>query len=95
VNPSVIVMRLRTCLHHRQYSVPDPNYLWHIDGYHKLIRWRLVIHGGIDGYGRIPVYLNVAVDDRSETILDAFFLAVEIFFGCCKIWLATACLGRS
>lgn len=21
--------------------------LWHIDGYHKLVRWRLVIHRGI------------------------------------------------
>ena len=27
-----------------------PNSLWHIDGYHKLIRWRIVIHGVIDGY---------------------------------------------
>ena len=27
VNPSGIQMRLRTCLHCRQYSVPTPNYL--------------------------------------------------------------------
>lgn len=32
------------------YSVPCPNALWHIDGHHCLIRWRLVIHGGIDGF---------------------------------------------
>lgn len=24
------------------------NYVWHIDGHHKLIRWHLVTHGGID-----------------------------------------------
>ena len=34
----------------RSYSVPGPNFLWHIDGNHKLIKYRLVIHGGIDGF---------------------------------------------
>ena len=24
-----------------------PNALWHIDGHHALIRWRLVTHGGL------------------------------------------------
>ena len=32
VNPSGMQMRLRTCLHRRQYSVPTPNYLWHMMG---------------------------------------------------------------
>ena len=30
-------LRLRV-LRRRQYSVPGPNSLWHIDGHHKLIR---------------------------------------------------------
>ena len=46
---------LFTCRH---YSVPSPNSFWHIDGYHKLICWRLAVHGGIDGYSRVPVYLQ-------------------------------------
>ena len=33
----------------RVYNIPMPNSLWHIDSYHKLIKWRIVIHGGIDG----------------------------------------------
>ena len=28
----------------RTYSVSGPNSLWHIDGHHSLIRWRLVVH---------------------------------------------------
>ncbi|KAF8835009.1 hypothetical protein BDN67DRAFT_913766, partial [Paxillus ammoniavirescens] len=32
------------------YSVPRSNYLWHIDGHHKLIWWGIVIHGMIDGF---------------------------------------------
>ena len=34
----------------RQYQVPRPNALWHIDGHHKLIAWGIVIHGVADGY---------------------------------------------
>ena len=29
-------------VHRRKYSVPAPNSLWHIDGYHKLIRYQTV-----------------------------------------------------
>lgn len=36
----------------RVYSVLYTNYIWHIDSNHKLIRWRMVIHGAIDGYSR-------------------------------------------
>lgn len=36
----------------RQYKVPRPNALWHIDGHHKLILWGIVIHGVVDGYSR-------------------------------------------
>lgn len=36
----------------RPYSVPHSNYLWHIDGHHKLINWGIVVHGIVDGYCR-------------------------------------------
>ncbi|XP_063340226.1 uncharacterized protein LOC134634783 [Pelmatolapia mariae] len=36
----------------RTYSVQGPLYLMHIDTNHKLIRFGLVIFGGIDGYSR-------------------------------------------
>ena len=59
-------------IHRRTYSVSGPNALWHIDGNHKLIKWRLVIHGGIDGFSRVVTYLRCANNNRSETVLDAF-----------------------
>ncbi|TFK56301.1 hypothetical protein OE88DRAFT_1622739, partial [Heliocybe sulcata] len=37
----------------RKYTLSHPNYLWHIDGYHKLIRWGFVIHGMVDGFRRM------------------------------------------
>ncbi|KAF8525655.1 hypothetical protein JB92DRAFT_2593485, partial [Gautieria morchelliformis] len=34
----------------REYGSPCPNFIWHCDGHHKLIRWGFVIHGFIGGY---------------------------------------------
>uniref|UniRef100_A0A9J7X8B1 Integrase catalytic domain-containing protein n=1 Tax=Cyprinus carpio carpio TaxID=630221 RepID=A0A9J7X8B1_CYPCA len=61
----------------RCYSVPAPNSLWHIDGNHKLIRWRIVIHGGIDGFSRLVVYLGASTNNRAETVLNLFKHAVR------------------
>lgn len=55
-------------IHRRTYSVSGPNALWHIDGNHKLIKWRLVIHGGIDGFSRVVTYLWCVNNNRSETV---------------------------
>ena len=52
-------LRNHHAIDRRVYSVPHPNYLWHIDGHHKLIRWGIVIHGGADGFDRmviLPLY---------------------------------------
>ncbi|KAJ7988623.1 hypothetical protein DPEC_G00311130 [Dallia pectoralis] len=47
----------------RPYSVPAPLSLWHIDGNHKLTRWRIVIHGGTDGFSRtIVINLNICLN---------------------------------
>jgi hypothetical protein len=47
------VLRRRSMLLRKPYSVPRPNHLWHCDGHHKLIQWGIVIHGFIDGYDRV------------------------------------------
>ncbi len=47
------VLRNHAAIDRRVYTVPYPNYLWHIDGHHKLIRWGIVIHGGADGFDRM------------------------------------------
>lgn len=52
------VARGHSVVRHRVYSVQYPNFLWHIDSHHKLIRWRFVIHGAIDGFSRAITYLN-------------------------------------
>ena len=63
----------------RVYSVPGPNSLWHIDGHHSLIRWRFVVHGGIDGFSRCIIYLHCSTNNSSVTIIKLFEEAVSIF----------------
>ena len=46
VDPEGVLLRLRRSLHRREYNVEATNSLWHVDEYHKLIRWKIVIHGG-------------------------------------------------
>ena len=36
-----------------------------------------MIHGGIDGYSRLPVFLEVHTDNRAETVLATFLRAVN------------------
>ena len=49
----------------------------HIDGNHKLIQpYRLVIHGGIDGFSRIIVYLKVSTNIKAQTVLTCFQEAI-------------------
>ncbi|XP_038159339.1 uncharacterized protein LOC119795404 isoform X2 [Cyprinodon tularosa] len=65
------------CVVRRKYSVPCPRSLVHIDTNHKLIRYNIVIFGGIDGYSRKIMYLRAANNNKSSTNLDFFQEFVE------------------
>jgi len=56
INSIGVSERKRGRLHRRVYEVMGPNHLWHIDTNHKLIRWRVVVAGGIDGYSRMVTF---------------------------------------
>ena len=67
----------QTAISRRGYSVPGPDALWHLDGNHKLIRWHLVIHGGIDGFSRMITFLNCSGNNKSSTVFDQFSKAIH------------------
>ena len=64
-------------LHRRVYHVQAPNHIWHLDTNHKLIRWRLIICGGVDGFSRFIVFLRCENNNRADTILRCFLEATE------------------
>ena len=77
VDPNGVMTRFKSAIKRRSYHVPGPNSVWHLDGYHKLIKWGIVIHGAVDGYSRLPVYLKVATNNKAITVLNWFLGAVR------------------
>lgn len=47
------------------------------DGLRCLIRWRIVIHGAIDGFSRRIVYLQASDNNRAGTVVSLFRQAVN------------------
>ena len=72
-------MRRRYTICRRVYNVPHANSLWHIDSNHKLITWRFIIHGCIDGFSRTVIYLTCRTNNRAATVLELFESGVEEF----------------
>lgn len=79
VDPVGVESCIRRVLHRRTYSVPAPNDLWYSDGHHKLIHWRIVIHGGIDGYSGLIMFLRASTNNRADTMLCAFRSGITEF----------------
>ena len=44
-----------------------------------LPRWRIVIHGGIDGYSRMIVFLQAATNNKASTVFQWFQSAVQTY----------------
>ena len=42
-------------------------------------RWRVVIHGGIDGFSRVPVYLKCSATNSAQKVREYFVEAVATF----------------
>ena len=49
------------------------------DGNHKLVRWRIVCHGGIDGYSRMVVFLKCSSNNHAHTVYELFISAANRF----------------
>lgn len=42
-------------------------------------RWRIVIHGGIDGFSRMIVYLKASTNNHARTVYQLFHTAVQTY----------------
>ena len=65
--------------HRRVYNVMAPNHLWHIDSNHKLVRWRFIVIGGIDGFTRLIMFLKCHDNNTSETVFNGFLSGVALY----------------
>ncbi|KAF7645265.1 hypothetical protein LDENG_00207310, partial [Lucifuga dentata] len=56
-----------------------PNFIWHIDGNHKLIRWKLVVHGAMDGYSMMLTFCHCS--NNNHTAVKEIFSTAVCQFG--------------
>ncbi|KAF7343732.1 hypothetical protein MSAN_01953800 [Mycena sanguinolenta] len=61
----------------RVHGSPGANSLWHHDGQHGLIRFKIVIHCFIDGKSRLITGIQVRNNNRARTVLELFCRAVD------------------
>lgn len=77
IDPVGTVLRWRQVIQSRSYHVRSPNSLWHLDGNHKMLKWRFVVHAAIDGFSRVILYVYCATDNTSQTVRSLFEEAVR------------------
>ena len=63
----------------RTYNTRTANSMWHIDSTHKLIHWRFVISGAVDGYSRMIIWLKCANNNKAETVYNHFIKSITEF----------------
>ncbi|KAJ9122469.1 hypothetical protein QFC22_001895 [Naganishia vaughanmartiniae] len=79
MEPDNVQARGTQAIKRRVYHVPFPNSIWHIDGHHKLIRWKMVIQGGIDGKSHLMTFMDVSDNNRAETVRAIFLKSTEVW----------------
>ena len=79
LDPVGTALRWRGTICRRKYNLRCPNALWHIDGNHKMIRWRFVVHTAIDGCSRLIPYVYCTDNNKSDTVLELFQNACKFY----------------
>lgn len=83
LDPIGMDLRLRRRLTRRKYRSRGPNFVWHIDGYDKLKPYGIAIHGCIDGYSRLILWLEAASTNNDPKVVANYFInAVKERGGC-------------
>ena len=77
VDPIGAATRWNKTIKRRVFSVPGPLSLVHMDGNHHLIRWKMVIHGCIDGFLRFVTFLDASYNNISSTVFELFMQSVN------------------
>ena len=73
LDPEGVLSRRKKRLRRRCYSVPGPNFLWHIDGYDKLKPYGFSIHGCIDEFSGRIIWLKVAPSNKKPSATVSYY----------------------
>ncbi|KAK1223723.1 hypothetical protein PQX77_013397 [Marasmius sp. AFHP31] len=74
-----VFVRWSGCIKRRIYKVRGANALWHHDGNEKLRPWGFYIHGCVDGFSRLMIYMHCCNNKRASVVAMVFKEAVKTF----------------
>lgn len=74
LDPDGIKNRRHKRLKRRNYKTPGPNFILHLDGHDKLKRYGFAIHGGIDGFSRKLLWLEVGTTNNDPYTIAHHYL---------------------
>ena len=79
-------IRRRRRLKRRTYVSKGPKFIWYFDGYDKLKRFGICIHGCIDGFSRQVLWLNAYNSSSDPRLVGGYYInTVEQQGGCPRI----------
>lgn len=73
LDPDGVQARQQRRLRRREYVSKGPGYLFHIDGWDKLKRYGLCVHGAIDGFSRRIMWLEASASNNDASVVCHFF----------------------
>ena len=76
VDPQEPAERSFRNFHPRVYKTPCPNFVWHLDGNHKLVKRGFVTHLAIDGFTRLITFSKTSENNKAETVIRKFLGAI-------------------
>ena len=86
LDPVAVQRRKGRRLRRRSYSVPGPNYVWHMDSYDKLTPFGIGVNGCIDGFSRYIIWMEANSTNSNPCVIAAYFTqTVSKLGGCAKI----------
>ena len=64
-------------INRRKYKNRSANAAWHHDTTHKLIKYKFVCSGCVDGFSRFIIWLNISNNNKARTSYDCFKQAIQ------------------
>jgi len=73
IDPEAVDRRRRRERVRVPYTITVWNYLWHQDGWHKLIGWGIVVHAAVDGATRTCTFATARDNNRMTSVFESFW----------------------
>ena len=74
LDPYGVQLRSKNVIRRRVYNTNGPCDVIHVDGFDKLKKWVFALHGGIDGFSRKILWLNVSTTNNDPLVVANYFL---------------------